>query len=295
MPKEDKKTNDALHPFEDLDVLNYYSKAAVILEKFLKGREIATKTLLKNFFFLKRGSNTSPLFIQDLRCVTPGMIRIRAGNGLDDVRDKLNEKQILVWHYFVPRKMIHFFYATNGEKPGKPIDRIFIDIDRKNFSSEKALAVARALVEEIKNDEEFNKLLKFNIFLMWTGSSFHVYLLLKNKMNLAFYNKYLSYGEKKEDSFIMKWAENISKKTGINVKAGHEKEKNAIILDSSNTPSGKLARCPFSLHVSGYNEYDGVAVPLSEKDLNDANLVEKLKKIKPDDVLENLRVYKKLL
>ena len=286
---------EVLKPFGSLDCLYYYGKVARYVEKFLKGREIATKTILKDFFFLKRGSNSQPLFIEDLREVDEKMLKLRVENGLKDVENQLNGKQALIWRYFVPRKIMDFFYACNGEKPGKPIDRIFIDIDRQNNSSDDARKVALSLVKQIKSDKEFNKLLKYKMFILWTGSSFHIYLLLQRKINLAFYSKYLSYGEKKPDSFIVKWASAIEKETGIKVKAGHEKVKGAIILDSSNTPSGKLARAPFSLHTKGYNEIDGVAVPLSEKQLSDKNLASRLKKLTPETVLKNLNSYAKLL
>lgn len=286
---------EVLKPFGSLDVLYYYSLVARKLEKFLKGREIATKTVLKDFFFLKRGSNSKPLFVGDLRKVNEKMLKLRAEHGLGDIKNELNEKQKLIWRYFVPRKMVNFFYACNSEKPGKPIDRIFIDIDRQDNSSEDARKVASCLVKTIKADKKFNSLLRFKIFIMWTGSSFHIYLLLNRKINLVFYNKYLSYGEKKGESFIMNWADKIAKETGLNVKAGHEREKDAIILDSSNTPSGKLARAPFSLHVKGYNEIDGVAVPVSEQQLSDSKLVSKLGKLSPELVLKNLNSYSKLL
>ena len=282
-----KEVKDILYPYGELDVLYYYSKIARKLERFLGKREIATKTYLKNFVFLKRGSNSPQLYIKDLREVNEKMLKLRKYH-LNEARDKLTKKQILIWQYFVPRKMTNFFYATNGEKQGNDMDRLFIDIDRQSLSPNDARQVTRELVKLIKQDSEFSRLVKFKIFIMWTGSSFHVYLLLNKKINLKFYNKYLSYGKNKGESFIMKWAEKISKKTGISVKAGHEKEKNSIILDSSNTPSGKLARVPFSLHVSGYNKYDGIAVPLTEAELEDENLIKKLKKITPEQVLKTL-------
>lgn len=278
----------------ELDVLLYYSKVSKFLEKFLKGREIATKTVLPNFTFLKRGSKDKPLFISDLKVIDKKMLDLRKKH-LDEVKDKLKDKQVLVWQYFVPRKPVNFFYATNGEKPGKPIDRVFIDIDRQSHTSEDARKVAKELVKIIKEDKEFSGLVKFKIFIMWTGSSFHIYLLLNKKVSPEFYQKYLSYGEKKESSFIAKWAQEVSKNTNIAVRAGHQRQKDAVILDSSNTPSGKLARVPFSLHISGKGEIDGVAVPLSEKELGDKTLINKQEKLTPDSVLENMEAYSKLL
>ena len=282
-----------LYQTDELDVLPYYSQVSKYLLKFLQGRELATKTQLPNFQFLKRGSNSQPLFIKDMKQVNSKMLALRTKH-LEEVRNKLTAKQVLIWQYFVPRKPVNFFYACNGEKPGKNMDRIFIDIDRQTHSSEDARKVCLELVKIIKIDKEFGKLLKFRIFIMWTGSSFHIYLLLAKKIDNSFYQKYLSYG-KKEQSFIEKWAEQVATNSGISVKAGHQREKQAIVLDSSNTPSGKLARTPFSLHISSKGEIDGVTVPVSEKELEDNKLISKLEKLTPDKVLENVNNYKKLL
>ena len=241
------------------------------------------------------------------------MLKLRK-NHLKDVRNELSEKQALIWDYFVPRKLIQMFYATNSEKRvfsdslnqkfrdkegiGKPIERIFIDIDRQRHSPDDSRKVALELINLIKNDNEFNKLVKIKkIVVLWTGASFHVYVLLKKQVDLKFYNRYLSYGsgKNKEESFIMKWAEEIAGKTGISASAGHEKSDKFIILDSSNTPSGKLARCPFSLHLKDWKTIDGVCVPVTVNELGDKNLVGKLQVLSPDSVLKDLGKYKKLL
>ena len=284
---------DLLHLYGTLDVLIYYSKISKELGKFLRSKKIATKIHLPRFFFLKRGSKEPPLYIQDMWCVDERMLKLR-GKYLKEVKQELSEKQRLVWDYFPPRKLIDFFYATNDEGRGKAIERVFIDIDRKKHSADEARKVAFALIDEIKKDKEFNRKLKYRIVVLWTGNSFHVYLLLKKKINLEFYNKHLSYGEKRQDSFIMKWAFEISQKTKIPVSAGHEKSKKFIILDSSNTPSGKLARAPFSLHISN-NKIDGVCIPVSLNELKDKALIARLDALTPEKVLKNLNAYSKLL
>lgn len=290
---------EVLKPFGSFDVLYYYSKIASKLERFMKGKELAVKVYLPKGipYYLKRGSNSQPLFIQDLKQVDERMLKLRAIFGLTEARDKLRGKQALIWEYFVPRKLINFFYACNGEHPHGKIERIFIDIDKGNkIKSEVAQKVALELVKLIKSDNGFNKLVKFKIFLMWTGSSFHIYLLLKKKVDLAFYNKHLAYHKDIPlDSFIGRWATEIAEKTGINVQGGHEKTPEHITLDPSGTPSGKLARAPFSLHVKDAENFDGVAVPISEKDLSDKNLVKKLRKLTPKIVLKDLNNYSKLL
>lgn len=291
------KKRDILNINGELDVLPYYFGVASALAVFLKSKKIASKVHLPGFFFLKRGSKEKPLFIDDFKSVNNDMLKLRKFH-IKEIREKLNEKQQIVWEYFPPRKLIQFFYATNSEGAGKPIDRIFIDIDRRKHSAEDAKKIALSLINIIKNDNDFNKLIgNYRIVILWTGASFHVYLLLKKKINLNFYNKYLSYGsgKGKEESFIMKWASIVEKETGIACHAGHEKSDKFIILDSSNTPSGKLARSPFSLHIKDYKNWDGVCVPVSFEELKDEDLVKKLLKLIPGDVLRNIEKYKKLL
>jgi hypothetical protein len=280
----------------ELDVLPYYAKVVKCLKDFLKDKEIASKVHLSDLFFLNRGSNKKPLFICDFSSVNEKMLSLRK-NHLKDVKNQLSEKQQLVWEYFPPRKLIQFFYACNGESAGKPIERIFIDIDRRKHSPEEARTVALELINSVKSDKEFNSLLKYRIVVLWTGKSFHVYLLLNKKIDLSFYNRYLSYGsgKNKEESFIMKWADEINQKTKISAVAGHEKSDKFIILDSSNTPSGKLARAPFSIHVKDWKTIDGVCVPISVDELGDKNLIKKIEKLTPDEVLRDLEKYEKLL
>jgi DNA primase len=289
---------EVLKNYGELDVLGYYSKVASYLRDFLKGKEIATKTYINpKFFFLRRGSNSPSLLIDDLKAVDEKMLELRKGS-LKDVKNQLNGKQVLVWEYFVPRKLVQLFYATNGEHSGKNIERIFIDIDKtKDVKAETAQEVAKKLIEIIKKDKEFNKLVKYKTFLMWTGNSFHIYLLLKKQVNKDFYDKYLAYHKNNPlDSFIGRWASLIKEKTGINVEGGHEKLKSKIIIDPSGTPSGKLARAPFSIHIDERAlRIDGVAVPVSEQQLGDRNLVSKLRRLNPEKVLKNIKNYKKLL
>ncbi|MDD5193028.1 MAG: hypothetical protein PHF67_00410 [Candidatus Nanoarchaeia archaeon] len=279
----------------ELDVLPYYSKVSPALAGFLKNKPLASKVHLEKLFFLNRGSNKKPIFIADFSSIDSKMLSLRK-NHLKDVKNRLNEKQILIWEYFVPRKFVQFFYATNGERVGKPIERIFIDIDRKKHSPEEAGIVALNLINLIKKDRDFNQKIRIKkTIVLWTGGSFHIIILLNKRINLNFYNKYLSYGMRKEKSFITKWAEEITNETNIPVSAGHEKSEKFIILDSSNTPSGKLARTPFSLHIKDWQTYDGLCVPVSIEDLNKKDTVKKLQKLTPEKVLKNLEKYKRLL
>ncbi len=295
------KKGDVIKPFGDTDVLLYYAVVAEKLKNFLKGKEIATKIWLPHGnipFFLKRGSKSKPLYVKDLSCVDEKMLRLRIEvENLKEARAKLNEKQALVWEYFVPRKLMDFFYATNNEGVGKPIERIFIDIDKgEGITSEQAQKATKLLVEEIKEDKQLARLFKFRIFLMWTGSSFHVYLLLNRKIINADYERYFAY--KKDfplESFTGRWVASIQKKVNFKVQGGHEKLRGGINIDPSQTPSGKLARAPFSLHMKSPIEVDGVALPLSEEQLKDKQLVKKLMAYSPERVIEELNELSKPL
>ncbi len=295
-----KEVKDILRPFGELDLLYYYSIVAEKLRDFLWEKEIAAKIAIPGMIgkLLKRGSQLPPLFVPDLRAVREQFLKLRVGHHLKEVREKLTRKEILLWGYFFPRKMIEFLYACNKEHPGLEIERIFIDIDKgKEVESDVAREVAAALLEEILHDERFKKLVKFRPVILWTGNSFHLYLLLQKAVAPNFYEKFLSYRdhEKNVQNFTYRWALEIQKKTGIKVEAGHEKSEEHLILDTSGTPSGKLARAPFSLHVKNYKEYDGVAVPLSAEDLKRKGLVRELRKLTPEAVVKNLAFYARLL
>jgi DNA primase len=217
---------------------------------------------------------------------------------LDDARGKITKQQEKIWSYFVPSKLIDFLYATNGEHPGHPIGRVFIDLDKgEGVSSEQAQEVAKQLIKIIKSDEELKKIVKFKLFIMWTGSSFHIYLLFLKKFPHSFYNKYFQYTkDAPEASLIGKWAKKLNGNLkGVKVSGGHQKLPNTIILDPSQTPSGKLARAPFSLHMASATEVDGVAIPLSEKQLNDKSLVKKLRAYTPEKVINNIKELAKNL
>ncbi|MCX6742104.1 MAG: hypothetical protein NTX24_02935 [Candidatus Pacearchaeota archaeon] len=255
--------NDSLYFKGHLDCLFFYSKHIKEIAPFIKNKEIAAKIHVENGVFLRRGSKDLPLFIKEFsdKELNNKFFELRTKmKRAEAIENKLLTKvQEKLWLYFPPNKPVEFFYATNGEGQGKQIERIFIDLDRTNLPTEKAKIVAKALVKDIKEDKGFNKLLKYKIQVLFTGSSYHVYLLLEKPINHNFYEKYLSYSKnEKIPSFIGKWAKSISKNTGISVTGGHEKTKDIIILDPSGTPSGKLARVPFSIHIKN-DKIDSIA------------------------------------
>lgn len=273
-----------------------YSKIAPALKKFLHNKEIASKIIGEKFVILKRGTKNTPLFIDDFDEIDKEYLELRANHHLEEVKNKLSPKQILLRKYFVPRKLINFFYACNNEY-GNRMDRIFIDIDRQNNAADDARKVANELIKIIAADTQFTKRINYKISILRTGSSFHIYLILKNTINHIFYDKYLSYGKGKgkEESFIVKRANEVSNRTKLKVVAGHERRKWAIILDTSNTPPGKLARCPFSLHIKDSQTIDGIAVPISPEELSAPKLISTLEKLTPETIWKNIDKYMKLL
>lgn len=283
---------DVLRPFGRLDVLFYYSRVAEKLQGFLEGLELASKIWIPNGpQVIRRGSKLPPLWIKELEA-DEDFLKLRAEKNLKDVKGLLTERQVRVWEYFPPRKLADLFYATNGEGPGKPIRRIFFDIDRTDRPAEDALKVAKGLLQLVQEDGDFQELFSFKPWSMWTGSSFHVYLFLEKPIRPETYQRYIHYSKNQpEASFTGRWARELSERLGLEISGGHEKQKGKIVIDPSQTPSGKLARAPFSLHMRDAKTVDGVAVPV---DLKKADL-EELRSLKPETVLKKLERYSKLL
>ncbi len=288
---------DMLRPFGKLDVLYYYREVGKALLDFLRGKELASKVWIPGGpKIIKRASKHGELYIEQLvESVDEEFLRLRL-HSLKEVREKLTETQARVWNYFLPRKLCDFFYATNGEGEGKAIERIFFDIDRPSeVEPQEAQRAAKVLVELIRGDEEFNAILPdYQVFCMYTGSSFHVYLLLEKELPPEFYNMYLRFSKSNpEASFTGRWAERMRRKQGIPIAGGHEKLASQLTLDPSQTPSGKLARAPFSLHMRDAKSIDGIALPLTEDMLAERDLIGELKSYTPDRVLEDLHELRK--
>jgi len=288
---------DVLKPKGQLDVLGYYSKVAPSLKKFLKGKLLAAKNWIPGMRFqiLKRGSKQKPLYLEDLiEAVNDDFLELRKMH-LQEARSQLSEKQALVWEYFIPRKLSDFFYATNGEGAGKPIERVFYDLDRgEGITSAQAQNAALHFCNAIRDDKDFQ--LKHERLVCWTGSSFHVFLLLKKPVPASDYVKLFQYSEKNPlATFTGKWAAQVQKCVSFRVEGGHEKKKNALTFDPSQTPSGKLCRAPFSLHMKDANTVDGVDVPLMQKMLEQDSLVEKLQSYDANKTVKDLPLLAKRL
>jgi len=277
------------------DVIFYYAKVLPKLRKFLKGREIATKIKLKNYDIIKRGSDREPLYIEQLiKGLDKTFLSLRKEDvHLKDIKTQLTKTQVKIWDYFVPRKLIECHYAVNREHPQRPLQRILFDIDRKDVPAEKAQIVASYLIEKIQKDKTFP--IPYKIFPLWTGNSFHVYLLLKKIVSHDFYERYIHIDPiHEEKSFTGRWIAQINKTLkGIEVSASHEKKRGVITIDPSLSPSGKLARAPFSLYVTSYSSSKGIALPITREELNEKDLVKELRSYTTEKVIKKISTFAK--
>lgn len=138
-------------------------------------------------------------------------------------------------------------------------------------------------------DEEIYEYIKGEPYVSGTGVSFHVLFELKRPQPASFYDRYLEVSAvKRMDTRLSQWIEGIKKNAGIPVVGGHVKAKNAISIDPSQTPSGKLCRVPLgSLHMRDASTIDGVSVPLT-LDMLHESIIEELESYTPEKVIENL-------
>jgi len=288
-----KKKMDLLHPYGKLDTLKYYSLVSEKLKKFLKNKEIATIIHIPpGIKLLRRATKLGRLYAKDIKA-TKEFLEFRATHKLKQAKGKFSYPKLKIWRYFFPRKFVELHYAVNSENIHSEIDRVYIDIDRSNLDEEKAKQVVLSLINVIKKDKAFNSHVKDKFFILWTGNSFHLYLLLKKPINhKEFMNIFSLNG-----LFLKKWASQVQKQTKIPVKAEHEKKKNLITLDTSQSPPGKLARAPFCLYISKglRKKISGIAIPVTQAQLKQKNIIQKLKTLTPEKVINNIGSYKKLL
>ena len=96
-------------------------------------------------------------------------------------------------------------------------------------------------------------------------------------------------------STVGKWAAAVAKETGLRVEGGHEKKAGVLNIDPSQTPSGKLCRAPFSLHMKEAKTIDGVDLPLKIEMLGEKGLVKHLRAYDADKVINELNDLAKRL
>lgn len=294
-----RSQKDPVRPEGVVDVLLFYAIVARRLRKFLAGKEIASRIWLPSSgrgYVIKRGSDIGPLYAGELaEAVTPELLALRREGDLAGAGRDLTDVQKKAWSYFVPRRLCDFFYATNGEGPGKPIERIFFDLDRgEGISAEEAASAAEAFTRIIMEDAALEELIgPPQPFVYWTGRSFHVLLLLDKPREASFYDRYFRYSKASPgDSFTGRWAKELGDTLGFPISGGHEKKPGVLTVDPSQTPSGKLCRVPLgSLHMRDASTVDGVSIPVSGSILHKKGLAERLERYSPSDVLTNLEQH----
>ena len=299
MTLESLGSKDILRPYGNVEVLLYYRIVAPKLKGFLKGRMLAAKNHLPKGgmpYLIKRGSKEEPLYIEELiKAVDEYFLEVRKEvKSLGDAKERLTPEQAKVWGYFLPRKLSDFFYAANNEGEGKSIDRIFFDLDRgKGASANDALETARVFVKALQADKDLMKDVKGKPFVFWTGSSFHVYLFLKEAKPNSFYEQKIKYSSREAlDTNIEKIVNELMKENK-KIVGGHEKVAGKVSIDPSQTPSGKLARVPFSLHMKNAKMVDGVAIPLTLDMLGKEGLLKELQSYTPEKVVKELEMLAK--
>jgi len=288
--------DNIVRPHGVFDVLLLYGIVAPRLVKFLGGKEIASRIWLPSAGrgVLKRGSDMTPLSVSELaEAVTPDLLEMRSRGELKAAEKDLTESQRKVWSYFVPRHLCDLFYATNNEGAGKPIDRIFFDLDRgRGITADQAAFATKAFVDIIREDSELAELLGGLVdpFVSWTGRSFHVFLFLDAKKPSAFYDEYFQYTKKDPlATYTGRWVQKLKEEAPFPVSGGHEKVEGTLTVDPSQTPSGKLCRVSLgALHMKDAQTVDGVSIPVTYSMLKEEHTGEKLAGYRPADVLNNL-------
>ncbi|MBN1455451.1 MAG: hypothetical protein JW945_04290 [Methanomicrobia archaeon] len=294
-----RQRGDILKPYGQIDVLLLYAIVAAKIGPYLEGRELASRIWLPKKgggrpYIIKRGSKDEPLSANELvEAVTPEFLKIRADEEkLSRAEEDLTPVQRKVWRYFVPRKLINFFYATNTEDLSGSIDRVFLDLDRgPGITAAQAHAATTLLLELIRSEDELMDLTGGKRpFTYWTGNSFHVILLLKDAQPHSFYDEQFKYRKSDpEGSFTGRWAKQINDRVDFEVAGGHEKKMHRLNIDPSQTPPGKLCRVPLgSVHVSDPETIDGFSIPVTNRMLKRNNLTEMLINLQATDILSEI-------
>lgn len=286
------EADDVLHPTGQLDVTLFYAVMADAMQDYLGDRELAGKIHIPDGpVLLKRGSELEPLTAAEFAgAVDNEFLELRKDPGhLEEARDQLSNVQEKVWQYFYPRKYVEFFYATNHEGEGKPIDRIFFDIDQGvGMSAEDALTVTREFVEFLEQDDVMEEITG-HMVIKWTGASFHVELLMNQKKPAFFYENHVFASKNREmDTITGRAVAQLNENLDVPVVGTHEKQDDAIVIDPSQTASGKLNRVPLgSLHMKDAETVDGVSIPLTRKELFDDGVLDMVQSYTPEVVVRD--------
>lgn len=288
-----RRVDDVLFPAGQLDVCLLYGLMAAANSAYLGDRELASKVHLPDGpTLIKRGSDLPPLTAAELRSAVDETFidRRRGHDSLDDARDALTDQQAKVWRYFLPRKYCELHYATNYEGEGRPIDRIFFDIDRgPETTAEEALAVTRRFVEFLDSDADAQGVTDAMV-ISFTGNSFHVDLLLDGSYPPEFYAETVFTSETADlDTITDRAVGAVRDAVDVPVVGGHARQAGTVNIDPSQTPSGKLNRVPLgSLHLADADTVDGISVPVTRGELFEPDVISTVTAYTPRAVLDEL-------
>jgi hypothetical protein len=286
-------SGDVLRPYGELDVLAYYGLIAPKLETYLHGRELATRTWLPEGRIrsvVKRGSQLPPLYIRQLaRAVTPEMMGARAEFANPGAaKDVLSTDQALVWHYFPPRRLEEFHYATNREGDGREINRVLYEIDGgRGVTAEDALEVAALMAGAVAEDEPVHGMVRGNPLVVWTGHSFDLLLILGEMQPARFYRDQIEYSGKGH-TLTDRLIDRLHREARVPVTGGTTRVPGHVTIDPSHTPSGHLCQVPLgSLYLKDGTSVEGVSVPLTP-DMLSRDVVADLRSYTPGRIIDEL-------
>jgi len=154
------------------------------------------------------------------------------------------------------------------------------------MSVDDALAVTRPFVDYL-NDADTVQDVTDRMLLKWTGASFHVELLLHEPQPAFFYDNRISTSKNDAaDTVTDRAITHLQDAVDVPVVGRHERQDDAITIDPSQTPSGKLNRVPLgSLHMADAETVDGVSVPLTTDELFDDGVLEMVQTYDPASVV----------
>ena len=286
-------SSDVLHPYGELDVLPYYGQISAKLTGFLHGRELASRVWTPRGRIpavVISGSTSQPLYIEQMvRSVTLELIHARQSyKNLGDVIPILSPDQQLTWSYFPKRRYVGFYYNTNRIGPAREINRVLYAVDRCTGSTlTDALNVVRIFYELVISDDRYPALFRGNPFVCWTGNSFQVMLFTRDLQPASFYRTHLEYTGKSH-TLTDHWVDAAARAGETKIAGGSQRRKGFVLINATNTPSGKLCPVPLgSLQLASAATLGGVSVPLTP-DMLDRDVLSDLISYTPERILDEL-------
>jgi len=172
------------------------------------------------------------------------------------------------------------------------MNRLYLDFDRsKDIPLEHAAKDVASIAQTIEEDKKFeSEFGEFSLLPVFTGFSFHLYIFLEKSFSHRQYEEFLSLQNKA--NFVSLWVEQLRNSGHREIFAEHERKEGKMVVDISQSPSGKLARCPFSLHLHE-GKVSGLSVPMNFRNLDDKKFLKELENLTPKIVVEKIEDFAK--